>query len=50
MKKLNKFTKKAAELEAWASVLEFATEQRDWNMKAKTDENGEYFLDENGDR
>lgn len=47
MAKLNKFTKKAAEYEAWGSVLQFANEQKKNYMEAKTDGKGEYIKDEN---
>ena len=45
---MNKFAKKAAELEAWADVLEYAERQKENNMAYKEDENGEHIEDANG--
>ena len=49
MAKLNKFSKKAAEMEAWASLLERAYENRRWNMETKEDDDGNTILDDDGE-
>ena len=49
MSKMNKFRKKAAELEAWGRLLEFARSQVEYTYECKLDENGEQVLDKNGD-
>ena len=50
MKKMNKFTKKAQEMEAWGCLLAYAIEQREWNMETQTDpDTGEFLKDENDD-
>lgn len=48
MMKINKFEKKAAELEAWSDVLEHAIKQLQYCMIIKTDENGDEVIDEDG--
>lgn len=50
MAKLNKFAKKAAEMEAWGSLLDKAYEMRNWNMETKEDEDGNAILDADGNR
>lgn len=50
MAKLNKFSKKAAEMEAWASLLDKAYEMRKWNMDTKEDADGNDVLDADGER
>ena len=46
--KMNKFGKKAAELEAWSELLEHASEQLKYFMELKTDENGDVVTDKDG--
>ena len=48
MAKMNKFAKKAAEMEAWASLLDYALNQRRYNMEYEVDDNGDNVLDEDG--
>lgn len=48
MAKLNKFAKKAAELDAWADVLQYAEHQKENNMAYKEGENGKCITDANG--
>lgn len=48
MKKMNKFSKKAAEFEAWGELLEYATQQRNYTMETKTDEEGNPVTDKDG--
>ena len=48
MEKMNKFTKKAAEMEAWGALLDFATNQVERCLESKRDENGNEVLDEDG--
>ena len=50
MAKMNKFAKKAAEMEAWSTLLEKAYEMRDWHMETKEDEDGNDVLDADGNR
>lgn len=47
MAKMNKFAKKAAELEAWADLLECAIRNMESLMDNKIDENGDTVYDEN---
>lgn len=48
MAKMNKFAKKAAEMEAWADLLDYAKKQLEYTMEIKTDENGDEVLDKDG--
>jgi len=48
MCKMNKFAKKAAEMDAWAGLLDFAKDQLRYVMDVKYDDNGEPVLDEDG--
>lgn len=50
MRKMNKFAKKAAEMEAWGSLLDKAYEMRDWTMGTKEDDDGNPILDADGNR
>ena len=45
---MNKFAKKAAEMEAWGKLLETAYEQRNWYMETKEDDDGNPILDSDG--
>ena len=50
MAKLNKFSKKAAEMEAWGCLLEKAYDMRNWHMEAKEGDDGNPILDADGNR
>ena len=48
MAKMNKFAKKAAELEAWSDLLDVAIRNLQSSMDVKEDENGNYVTDKDG--
>lgn len=47
-RKVNKFGKKAAELDAWSDVLEYVEQQLGYQMNVKTDDDGNEVTDKDG--